>query len=61
MDAMQIASAIFLILVLAFLFPRAKHMFLNSPKAESGDWSSALLPLIAVVGFVVILIWLVSQ
>ena len=61
MDGMQIASAIFLILILAFLFPRAKQMFFNSPKAESGDWSAALMPLIAVVGFVALLIWLVSQ
>lgn len=61
MDGIQIASAIFLILMLAFLFPRAKHMFSNSPKAESGDWSAALIPLLAVIGFVILLITLVSQ
>jgi hypothetical protein len=61
MDGMQIAIAVFLVLMLVFLFPRAKHMFLNSPKAESGDWSGALLPLAGVIGFVVLLIWLVSQ
>ena len=61
MDTMQIATAVFLVLMLVFLFPRAKHMFFNSPKAESGDWSAALIPLLAVVGFVMLLIWLVSQ
>ncbi len=61
MDAMQIATAVFLVLMLVFLWPRAKHMFLNSPKAESGDWSAALLPLLAVIGFIIVLIWLVSQ
>ena len=61
MDGMQIASAIFLVLILVFLFPRAKQMFFNSPKAESGDWNAALLPLIGVIGFVMLLIWLVSQ
>lgn len=61
MDGMQIATAIFLVLMLAFLFPRAKHMFFNSPKAESGDWSAALIPLLGVVGFIILLIWLVSQ
>ncbi len=61
MDAMQIAMAVFLVLMLVFLFPRAKHMFFNSPKAESGDWSAALIPLIAVAAFIALLIWLVSQ
>ena len=61
MDAMQIATAVFLVLMLVFLLPRAKHMILNSPKAESGDWSAALLPLLAVIGFIIVLIWLVSQ
>ncbi len=61
MDGMQIASAVFLILILVFLFPRAKQMFFNSPKAESGGWSAVLLPLLGVVGFVMLLIWLVSQ
>jgi len=47
--------------MLAFLFPRAKQMFFNSPKAESGDWSAALVPLLGVVGFIILLVWLVSQ
>ena len=61
MDGIQIATAVFLVLMLVFLFPRAKHMFFNSPKAESGDWSAALLPLIGVIGFIIVLIMLVSK
>jgi len=61
MDGMQIASAIFLVLMLVFLFPRAKQMFFNSPKAESGDWGAVLLPLLGVIGFVILLISLVSK
>ena len=61
MSGIQIASAIFLVLMLVFLLPRAKHMFLNSPKAEAGDWNAAILPLLGVIGFIMLLIWLVSQ
>ena len=61
MDMMQIATGVFLVLMLVFLFPRAKQMFFNSPKAESGDWTAAIIPLIGVVGFVILLIWLVNQ
>ena len=61
MDGIQIASAVFLVLMLVFLFPRAKQMFFNTPIAESGDWGAVLLPLLGVVGFVILLIWLVGQ
>lgn len=61
MDWMKISSAIFLILMLFFLLPRAKQMFTNSPKAEAGDWQAAMVPLFGVIGFVALLAWLVSQ
>ena len=61
MDWLKISSAIFLVLLLVFLLPRAKHMLSNSPKAESGDWQAVLLPLAGVVGFIVLLVWLVSK
>ena len=61
MDWIKISSAIFLILMLIFLLPRAKHMIKNSPKAESGDWQAALLPILAVVAFIALLVWMVSQ
>ena len=36
-------------------------MLTNSPKAESGDWQAVLLPLAAVVGFIALLVWMVSK
>lgn len=61
MDWLKISTAIFLVLMLVFLLPRAKHMLTNSPKAESGDWQAVLLPLAGVVGFIALLIWMVSK
>jgi hypothetical protein len=34
-------------------------MVTNSPKAEAGDWQAVVLPLLAVAGFVALLIYLV--
>lgn len=42
-----------------FLFPRAKAMLAHSPKAGKGDWQAVLLPLVAVVLFILLLIKLV--
>jgi len=60
MDWMKISSTIFLLLLLFLLLPRAKHMLTRSPKAESGDWQAAIIPLIGVVGFIALLVMLVS-
>lgn len=61
MDWLKISSAIFLILMLVFLLPNAKAMLTNSPKAEKGDWAGALVPILGVVGFIMVLIWLVQN
>lgn len=52
---MKIASAIALGLMLVFLLPRAKQMIAGSPAAQKGDWNAALLPIAAVVIFVIVL------
>jgi hypothetical protein len=59
MDWMKIGSAILLIAMIAVVFPRAKHMLTNSPKAEKGDWITVVLPIVAVIAFVVLLTMLV--
>ena len=47
---------------LIYLFARnAKSAMENAPKAEAGDWMSAIIPLAAVVGFVMILIMLAKN
>lgn len=56
---LQLAAAAFLIMLLFYLWPAYKAWQQNSPKAETGDWQAVLLPLGAVVGFVIILIMLV--
>jgi archaellum biogenesis protein FlaJ (TadC family) len=53
---MKIAWAAMLIMLLVYLYPAAKHWLTNGPKPQKGDWSSALLPLALVVGFVILLI-----
>ena len=59
MDWMKIGSALLLVMMILFLWPRAKQMMSESRKAEPGEWQSVLLPILAVVGFVVLLIMLV--
>ena len=59
MDWMKIGSALLLVIMIAVLFPRAKQIMKDTRKAESGEWMSALLPLLAVIGFVVLLILMV--
>jgi hypothetical protein len=59
MDWLKIFSAILIVGWIIFIWPRAKYWLKNSPKAQKGDWQAAILPLAAVVGFVVLLIMLV--
>jgi len=59
MDWMQIGSAILLGAMIVFLWPRAKQMLKETRKAEAGEWQSAILPILAVIGFVALLVMLV--
>ncbi|MCU7931392.1 MAG: hypothetical protein KZQ90_11375 [Candidatus Thiodiazotropha sp. (ex Codakia rugifera)] len=59
MDWSKIIWAVLLGAMILFLWPRAKHMLKNSPRAEQGDWQSVLLPIAFVVGFVILLIMMV--
>ncbi|MEW7976238.1 MAG: hypothetical protein AB2814_01915 [Candidatus Sedimenticola endophacoides] len=56
---LQIGAAVVFGMMLFFIYPNAKHWMKNAPKAQQGDWMAALLPLAAVVGFVILLIFLV--
>jgi len=59
MDWMKIISALFLVAMLVYLIPRAKQMMEMSAQAENKDWKGVLIPLIAVVGFVMFLVSMV--
>ena len=59
MDWIKIGSALLLVAMVIYLWPSAKHMVTNSPKAENGDWQGIILPLLGVIGFVALLIYLV--
>ena len=59
MTAMNIVSALLLVALIVLLLPRAKQMLTDSPPAQSGDWRSFLLPLVAVCLFVLLLMKLV--
>ena len=59
MDWMQIGSAILLGTMIVFLWPRAKQMLKETRKAEAGEWKSAILPILAVMGFVALLVMMV--
>ncbi|MES9971075.1 MAG: hypothetical protein ABW092_13655 [Candidatus Thiodiazotropha sp.] len=59
MDWTKIIWALLLGAMILFLWPRAKHMLKNSPKAEKGDWMSVAMPIAFVIGFVILLIMIV--
>ena len=58
-DWMKLLYASALILMLVYLIPRAKQMMEVSAQAENKDWKGVVIPLVAVVVFVVFLISLV--
>ena len=59
MDWVQIGSALFMLAMIIFLFPRAKAAIQNSPKGSAGDWMGYILPMVAIALFIVLLIALV--
>lgn len=58
-DWLKIFSAILMVGMVIFIWPRMKHMVKNSPKGSMEDWKGALIPILLVVGFVILLINLV--
>jgi len=55
MDWTKIFSALLIIAMIIFLFPRAKEMLKNSPKASNNDLVAILITLILIIGFVFLL------
>jgi hypothetical protein len=59
MDWLKIGSAVFLVAMLVFIFPRMRHAMKHSPKGTAEDWKGFLLPLLGVILFVILLIMMV--
>jgi len=59
MDWTYIGSALFLGAMIIFLFPRMRHAVKNSPKGSMQDWMGFIIPVLAVIGFVILLISMV--
>jgi hypothetical protein len=55
MDWVKIGSALFMGAMLIYLFPRAKHAVENSPKGSIKDWLAYIVPMVAIVLFIVVL------
>jgi len=56
MDWVKIGSALFLVAMMIFIFPRMRHAAKHSPKGTSSQWLNFLLILLAVAAFVMFLI-----
>jgi len=59
MDWIKIGSALLLGAMLIFIFPRMRHALKHTPKGTSKDWMGYLVPLLAVIGFVIFLVMMV--
>ena len=55
MDWLKIGSAALMIGMLVFIYPRMRDAVKHSPKGTAKDWKGIILPLIAVIGFVIFL------
>jgi len=59
MDWIKILSAVALLAMIVYLYPRAKYMVANSPKGSMKDWMGYIVPMFVVVLFIILLIKLV--
>ena len=59
MDWVQIGSALFLGAMMVFIFPRMRQAVKNAPKGTAQDWMGYIIPILAVIGFVILLIMMV--
>ena len=57
MDWLKVVSAIALVAMMVFIFPRVKEAAANAPKGTASDWRAALLPLLLVAGFAALLVY----
>jgi len=56
MDWLKYGAALGLIAMIFFMWPRMKHAVANSPKGTMNDWMGYIVPMAAVIGFIILLI-----
>ena len=59
MDWLKIATAVALVAMFVLILPSARRMVKNSPKGSISDWMGFVVPMAAVVLFIIVLISLV--
>jgi divalent metal cation (Fe/Co/Zn/Cd) transporter len=59
MDWLKIAAAVLLVAMFFMILPSAKRMVKESPKGSASDWMGFIIPIVAIVLFVILLIALV--
>jgi len=61
MDWLKIGSALFLVAMLVYIFPRMRHAIKHSPKGTLQDWMGYIVPVVGVIVFVIFLIMMVRR
>ena len=56
MDWVKIGTALFLVAMMVYLFPRMKNAIKHSPKGTMKDWMGYIIPIAFVILFVIFLI-----
>ena len=56
MDWMTIGSVVLIVGMMVFIFPRMRHSVKNAPKGSMDDWMGFIIPLAAIIGFIILLI-----
>ena len=59
MDWLKIGSAVLLVAMFFMILPSAKRMVKESPKGSASDWMGFIVPILAIVLFIILLITLV--
>lgn len=59
MDWLKIAAGVFLVAMFFMILPSAKRMVKESPKGSASDWMGYVIPMLAIVLFIIVLISLV--
>jgi Ni,Fe-hydrogenase I cytochrome b subunit len=57
----KVLSAALLVGMLVFIYPRMRNAMQNAPKGTQQDWMGYIIPVLAVAGFIFLLVMLVRH